>query len=152
MNFNKEAFLSAGQKAVANSTFVIQCPTGDWPGVVAKIDAEQAPTTKDPSKLYTRFIAFIEINEPQVVEKTKRSPTTVRHDFFLDTTEDGSGLDMSDGKNIGLGRLREALDLNRPGQSWSFEQFVGRPLIAHVEHESYNGEQYAKVTRVAKRQ
>jgi hypothetical protein len=42
----------------------------------------------------------------------------VRQQFIIDTTADGSGLDFGKGKNITLGRLRDALGQNQNGQPW----------------------------------
>lgn len=43
----------------------------------------------------------------------------VRQQFFLDLNPAGDGLDFGKGKNIGLGRLREALGQNQDGQPWA---------------------------------
>ena len=40
--------------------------------------------------------------------------------------EAGNGLDMGKGKNVALGRLREATDLNVPGQPFAMAMFPGR--------------------------
>jgi hypothetical protein len=43
----------------------------------------------------------------------------VRQQFIVDITADGTGLDYGKGKNITLGRLREALGQNQGGQPWA---------------------------------
>lgn len=43
----------------------------------------------------------------------------VRQQFFLDLNATGDGLDFGKGKNIGLGRLREALGQNQDGLPWA---------------------------------
>ena len=58
---------------------------------------------------------------------------TARQSVFLDVTAQG-GLDMSEYKNGSLGRLREALDLNREGQRWGFADFVGKTALIKVEN------------------
>lgn len=149
-NFDPTLFLQQSQKAVANSTFVPQCPVGDYDMVVDKVTADQFPGVKDPSKTYTKVKFALTVNDPAVQAFLKRDKVVVLHDFLLEMTEDGTGIDMAEGKNVGLGRMREATGLNVPGQEWSFGMFVGRPLKGHVEHEVYQGEAYAKVTKVAK--
>lgn len=150
MSFDPTLFLQQGQKGVANSTFVPQCPPGDYSGVIDSLKAEQFPGVKDPSKTYTKVKFGIAVQDPGVQALLKRDKIVVFHDFLLEMTEDGSGIDMGEGKNVGLGRIREATGLNTPGQEWNFGMFVGRPLKVHIEHEVYNGEAYAKATKVAK--
>ena len=45
---------------------------------------------------------------------------------LFDLNEAGNGLDMGKGKNVALGRLREATDLNVPGQPFAMAMFPGR--------------------------
>lgn len=47
--------------------------------------------------------------------------------IFLDVSPQG-GLDMTKGKNIQLGKIREALNQNIPGQPWSLPMIKGQPL------------------------
>lgn len=150
--FNKDTFLQQGQAPTANSTFVIQCPAGDQRGVVSKVDAEQFAGTKDPNKLFTKLVLHVDVTDPAVLATCKRDKVTLRHDIFLDLLEDGSGLDMSEGKNIGLGKAREALGLNIPGKPWSFADFIGRPVIVNVEHENVRGEIFARAAKLARMQ
>ena len=149
-NFDPALFLQQGQKAVANATFVPQCPPGDYQMVIDSLKAEQFPGVKDPSKTYTKVKFGLAVNDPGVQALLKRDKVVVFHDFLLEMTEDGSGIDMGEGKNVGLGRMRAAAGLNQPGIEWNFGMFVGRPVLGHVEHEMYNGESYAKCTKVTK--
>lgn len=58
----------------------------------------------------------------------------VRQSIFLDVTPAG-GLDMGPFKNGDLNRLREAIDLNRDGQRWSFQDFIGKGAKVKVVHK-----------------
>lgn len=151
MSFDPQLFLQQGQKAVANATFVPQCPPGDYPMVIDSLKAEQFSGVKDPSKTYTKIKFGFDVQDEGVKAQLKRDKVLVYHDFLLEMTEDGSGIDMGEGKNVNLGRIRAACGLNQPGVEWNFGMFVGRPVLGHVEHEIYNGEAYAKCTKVSKR-
>lgn len=72
-----------------------------------------------------------ELDDQGQKEKTGRDQLTVRQSIFLDRTESG-GLDMGKGKNISLGRLREATGLNVPGQAFRFDDLVGKPAMVKV--------------------
>lgn len=54
---------------------------------------------------------------------------------WLDVTESGA-LDMSKGKNIGLGRLREAVGQNAPGKPWSPGMLLGQVARVSISHRS----------------
>jgi hypothetical protein len=58
-----------------------------------------------------------EIKDEDLRRQLDRTPR-VRQDIWLDQDANGD-LDYSKGKNVGLGRLREALGQNQPGQAWS---------------------------------
>jgi len=52
---------------------------------------------------------------------------------WLDVTANGA-LDMSRGKNVGLGRLREAVGQNQPGKPWSPNMVLGAVATVSVSH------------------
>ena len=78
-----------------------------------------------------------------------RDKVTVRQGIMLDITDSG-GLDMGKGRNIGLGRLREAIGLNTPGQPFSFSMVAGRVAKVNVSHRIDGENIYAEVKGVAK--
>ena len=71
---------------------------------------------------------------------------------WLDLNEDGSGLDLSEGKNVSLGRLRKALDQN--SGAWNPMMMKGKgPLMVKVTQRSDKNDptiKYAEVARVSK--
>jgi hypothetical protein len=60
-----------------------------------------------------------------------RKVPPIRGGFFLDLT-DSDELDLSDGANLRLGRLREAVGLNVKGQSFNPRQLGGRMVKVKV--------------------
>ena len=86
---------------------------------------------------------------PAVKEKTGRDQNQVKQGIFLDVTESG-GLDTGNGKNVQLGKLREALGLNVPGQPFSIRQIHGRVAKVSVQHRIDGDVIYADVKAVAK--
>lgn len=147
--FNPEQFMTTNYSD-ANSTKVIPVPEGEYPAQIKKVDFRQFD--KDDNTTST----LCEVTwEPQdlsgtIKAATGREVTSVRQSLWLDLTPQGN-LDFGEGKNIGLGRLREAVGQNRPGQPWNFSSLIGgsgRVLVSH-RTDSKTGDVYAEVKKVA---
>ena len=90
------------------------------------------------------------ILDEEVKKETELERPTCRQGFFLDINDKG-GLDRGKNKNVGLGRLLEALGINK-GDKWSPEGLKGSLAVVRVEHKPNEGDPenpYANVTRVA---
>lgn len=73
------------------------------------------------------------VNDDAASEETGMAEPTVRQTLWLDTTESG-GLDFGKGKNVGLGRLRDALGQNQNGKPWAPGMLVGGVATIKVAH------------------
>lgn len=67
-------------------------------------------------------------------------------------THKAGELDFGDDRNVALGKLREALGQNNPGEAWGPKMLAGKQAIVHVEHElnKSNGRVFPAVTRCAR--
>lgn len=83
------------------------------------------------------------------IDATQRDEPTVRQSIFLDFTPEGA-LDTGKGKNIQLGKLREAVNQNQKGKAWSPGMLVGASAIINITHEVYKENLQANVKGVAK--
>lgn len=129
-------------------TKMVPCPAGETIGMIDK--SEIVPwASRDGTKSGVKAQLLWSVEDDAIKSLLGRDKVIVRQDIMLDTTEDGS-LDMGKGKNIRLGRLLEALDLNN-GEPWSFGSLVGRMAKINVSHRpSQDGQDvYAEVDRVA---
>lgn len=108
-----------------NDTKLLPIPEGEYPAVIdnIKINTWQS---KDGSQSGLRLDVEYMIDDQAAKEATGRDKLTVRQGIMLDLTEDGQNLDMGKGKNVSLGRLREACGLNVPGQPFAMTMFSGR--------------------------
>jgi len=122
--FDAEQFLDQSTDQ-SNDTVLIPVPVGEYTAVIEKVTARQWVAKDDPTKTGVTLDITWEIDSPEVRELLGREKVTVRQGIMLDLTETGN-LDMGKGRNVGLGRLREAVDLNIPGQPFSFNQLPGR--------------------------
>lgn len=136
----------------ANSTVATPVPVGEYVAFIEKVDARGWKKKDDPSNAGMALDVFWNIDDANVKALLERDKVTVKQGIMLDLTEAG-GLDMGKGKNVGLGRLREATDLNQPGQPFGFRMLEGRAAKIVVSHrvDDKNPEViYAEVKAVAK--
>jgi len=129
--FDPTAFLNA-TITESNSTETVPVPEGEYLSISEK--AEVVPwQSRDGSNSGLKLVITWEIQDEGVKELLARSKVTARQDIMLDLTETGQ-LDMGKGRNVALGRLREALDLNKPGDPFSFAMIAGRMGKIVIKH------------------
>ena len=126
----------------ANDTTYVAIPAEEYVGMVKskKFRSEKGYTILD--------LVWV-IDDAAVKELTGMKEPTVRQSIFLDVTPSG-GLDFGKGKNVKLGRLREATGLNTPGQPFSFGMLEGRPARLAIKHRIDGKDTYAEVKEVTK--
>lgn len=146
--FNPDQFLDM-QVTEANDTKLTPVPVGEYVAVIEDVKCRQWQSKQDPSKSGLTLDITWSIDDPAVKELLGRDKVTVRQGVMLDLTESG-GLDMGKGRNVGLGRLREAVGLNTPGQPFSFSMLVGRVAKVSVSHRIDGDNIYAEVKGVTK--
>jgi hypothetical protein len=137
----------------SNDTTLINPPdnmSGDGYMMIAdKVEIKQWQGKVDPSKAGFKLAIQWSIEDEAVKKFCNREKILVKQDIMLDYT-DSMALDMGKGKNIGLGKLREALDMNTPGKPYSHSMIVGRMAKGFVQHRVDGENVYAEIKRVAK--
>lgn len=146
--FNPDQFLDM-QVTESNDTKVIPVPVGEYTAIIGEVKCRQWQSKADPSKSGLALDLIWEIDDSAVKELLGRDKVTVKQGCMLDITESG-GLDMGKGRNVGLGRLREATGLNTPGQPFSFSMLNGRLGKISVSHRIDGDTIFAEVKQVAK--
>lgn len=126
----------------ANSTTYTPIPEGEFKAIVDKQAIRQA---KDSLILDITW----KIDDPVVAEATGIETPSCRQSIFLDVAENGT-IDFGKGKNINLGRLREALGQNRSGAPWSFGMLVGQIAKVKTKQRKDGENIYTDVTAVTK--
>jgi len=145
--FNPEAFLDA-QVTEANDTQLIPVPEGEFLAVIDKVEVKTWASKNDPSKAGLKLVLVWNIDDAGVKEQLNRDKVTCKQDIMLDIN-DGGTLDMSKGMNVGLGKLRQATDLNVAGQPFAFSMLGGRVAKILVKHRPDGENIYAEVKGVA---
>ena len=146
--FSPEQFLDM-QVTESNDTKTIPVPVGEYTAVAEEVKCRQWQSKKDPSMSGLALDIKWSIDDAAVKELLGRDKVTVNQGIMLELTDSG-GLDMGKGRNIGLGRLREALGLNAPGQPFSFMMVSGSVAKISVSHRIDGENIYAEVKGVAK--
>ncbi len=131
MSFDPNAFLNASFTE-ANSTETIPIPESEYPALSEKIDLRPWQST-DGTKSGISLDVTWELDSPEVKQLLGRDKVTARQQIMLDLTESGT-IDFGKGRNVTLGRLREALDLNKPGMPFRFDMIVGRAAKVLIKH------------------
>lgn len=121
----------------ANSTQLDPVPEGEYTAISQLVDKDCFSTFdyKNGEKAGTKGFALtvkFKIADPKAGEYDGRM---VSYRTTIDVTPDGNGLDFGKGKNIGLGRLREALGQNRAGVPWGPSMLGGQVAKIVVKHE-----------------
>lgn len=149
MNFDPTSFLNNTAVEGAMETKFVTCPAGEWQ---AQISDVKARSVKNKDGEETPIVDVIWMaSDHAITEATGQEQVQVRQSIFIDITPQG-GLSTGPGKNIQLGRLREALKQNDPAVSWNFNMLKGAVAKIKVEH-SPNAKDpaspYANVTAIA---
>lgn len=147
MSFDPQAFLDSSVSG-ANDTKVIPVPVGEYMGIIEKVLPRQWQS-KDGSSSGIAIDIFWLVEDANVKSYLGRETVTCKQGIMLDTTASGS-LDMSKGKNIGLGRLREAVGANDPSSNFSFSMLPGLSAKISVTHRISGEDTFAEVKGVAK--
>lgn len=150
--FDPNAFLETTIEGV-NDTVLLPPPAGEFLLLAEKIEGKTWSAKDDPSKSGLKLIVHWSIQDESVKTMMGRDKVTVKQDIMLDLVEGTNNLDMGKGRNVGLGRLRAALDLNKPGEPFTYSMIVGRMVKGTIKHrpDPKNSEiVYAEVSAVAK--
>lgn len=150
MSFDPASFLEASING-ALDTKIIPVPVGEYMGIIDKVVPRQW-TSGDGSKSGIAIDIFWMVEDQGVKEFLGRDNPSVKQGIMLDTTPAGA-LDTAKGKNVGLGRLREAVGMNNEGQAFSFGMLPGAAAkisVKHRENDKSPGDVFAEVQAVAK--
>lgn len=127
-------------------------PAGrDFIGIIGEVKSTAWQGKKDPSQSGIRIDVPIEIDitaTPDVLAIVGQEKIVLIDGIMLDTTPGGS-IDNSPGKNSKLRRYREALNMNKPGDAFSFRQMQGRQIRVKIKHELFEGDILDKIESVA---
>lgn len=116
----------------ASSTSSLPCPKGSYTAIIEKVEPRAWANAEKGTSGVSLNVTW-NIDDTTAKELTGRDKVVVFQSIFLDLNDTG-GLDLRKGKNVQIGKLREAVNLNTPGQPFNFNMLVGRPAKVQVAH------------------
>lgn len=134
------------------STEMVPVPVGEYPATVREYKVGTWQAKDGSSNGLKMFVFWVLDPNDAVKEATGRDENIVRQEMMFDLTDSGA-LDTGKGRNVRLGRIREAIDLNRPGEPFNFDMMVGRRATVSVGHRADQRDPsmlYAEVKDTAK--
>lgn len=151
--FDADAFLN---QTVAGplSTSVTPCPEGEYKAMID--DGDKWITfsggTSEKGNVWNKANILFSILDDGVKAALKREKVLVPMNCFLDLTDSGT-MDTSEGKNISIGKLRDAAG-QMQDSSWMMGKLKGAgPFMVKVSQRADQKDptiKYAEVTRIAK--
>lgn len=128
-------------------------PDGLYVGMIKEIKA-RTWQAKDPDAKNKAGIAWditVDVQIPvSFQESLKLPPTLGMVDGVMVDTNDAGFIDFTPGKNRRLRMWREALDMNKPGDTFSGRKMLGQPVLVKVRHEDYQGDIMDRLDRPVK--
>jgi hypothetical protein len=145
--FDPSNFLNA-TFTEANATQSEPVPIGEYNAVIEKVEAATWQS-KDGTSSGLKLNVFWNVDDAGVKAALGRDKVVVKQDIMLDMNEQG-GLDMGKGRNVTLGRLRDATGLNVNGQPFSPTMLTGKVAKISVSQRPVGDAIYNDVKGVAR--
>lgn len=135
MTLDPNAFLSMTVDG-ANSTQLELIEEGDYTAQIISVEARKIDF-RSGERAGTSGVGIDiiwEVTDEEVRKKLGYTPKP-RQSMILDLTS-SNGLDMAKGKNVALGRLREAVGQNKDGQAWGPSMLKGCVATISIKHRT----------------
>ena len=133
-------------------------PDGLYTAIISDVQMKTGTIEKGDraGQPWLAAVVSIDVEVPQQVQdglgiKLDKGSIRLSEYAMLDLTPDGKGLDNGVGKNRRQRQYREALDMNKPGDVWSWRKAVGQVIKIKLTHEMYNGEPQEKIGALFRR-
>jgi hypothetical protein len=130
-------------------------PVGDYVAVIGSPTTRTWVSPKDPTKSGVAVDLPLTIEVPAETQSAlglTQATISSKDGIMLDLTPSG-GIDSTPGKNGKLRRYRDALDMNKPGDKFSFRQMEGKVLKVKIGHREYpegSGDLFEEVVGIAR--
>ncbi len=124
-------------------------PVGDYVALIEKIDAKSW-SKEGKSGVFLEVALNLQIPpDTQALLKITESSLKSKDSIFLDINSQGN-LDTSPDKNKKLGMYRNAVDMNKVGDTFSPEAMLGRTILVKIAHRVTDIGIFENVAGVAK--
>jgi hypothetical protein len=132
-------------------------PDGAYLAMIGKVEMNSGTIGKGDriGQPWLSAIVPLSLEVPQQVQdklgvKLDKGTITLTDRPMLDLTPQNT-LDNSPGRNRRQRQYRDALDLNKPGDVFSWRKCEGQVVLVKLEHEMYLGEVQERIGAILKR-
>lgn len=132
-------------------------PDGLYIGIIGEVKMDSGTIGKGDrlGQPWLSAICPIALEVPQEVQdkmglKLEKGTITLTDRAMIDLTPQNT-IDNSVGRNRRQRQYRDALDLNKPGDVWSWRKAQGQAVLVKLEHELYQGEIQERIAAVLRR-
>lgn len=156
--FDPNAFLNATQTEVNERRALLpdfnpESPDGLYLAQIGEVKTDSGIIEKgdNSGKPWVAILLPLKVDVPKQLQDSLKLPAqlTFTDRAFLDLTAEG-GIDNAPGKNRAQKSYRDALDLNKPGEPFSWLMTQGRLLKVKLVWDEYKGNLSEKVQGVFK--
>jgi hypothetical protein len=114
-----------------SSTSLIPIPAGEYNAQIEDYKFTQGTSKKSGDTFTSMNITYRLLDDNgEIAQRIGREPK-IQQSYFIETTPQG-GFDFAKGKNVWLGKIREAVGMNIPGQTFTFALLKGQVLRVNV--------------------
>lgn len=148
--FDPTAYLDATLEAPTEKRPPL--PVGDYTAVIGEVTARAWQGKKDPSKSGIAWDVPLTLEIPADIQASLGLSTAtlqLTDSVMLDLT-DGGLIDNGPGRNRRLRMYREAVDLNKAGDTFSARLMQGKVVKVKLSHEEWEGNIQERVAGVVK--
>lgn len=117
-----------------SSSSLLPIPAGEYNAIIEDYKFNQGVSKKNNENYVSMLITYSIIDDTGELARAIARPPKVSHTYFVDTNASGA-FDFGQGKNVWLGKIRNAVGMNAPGQSFSFSMLKGQALRIVVSTE-----------------
>lgn len=139
MMFNEQDFLN-GTIDGALDTKRIPIPQGEYTALIKDVKPRvNVQGKKDPTKSYNFLdysLSVVLTPEAQAIMETVEVEAKRNHSIIIELDETGTRLASGKGKNVDLGRFREAIGQNEDGKPWNPRMPVGKMVKVLITHRT----------------
>jgi len=127
-------------------------PVGEYVATITEVTARAWQSKKDSAKSGIAWDIQLEVSVPEEIRTLLNieNPTLKMKDSVMIDLTDNGMIDNGPGKNRRLRIYRDAVDMNKPGDSFSARRMAGCIIKVKVDHELYEGNIMEKISGVAK--
>jgi hypothetical protein len=127
-------------------------PIGDYTAVIGEVKARAWQGKTDPTRSGIAWDVPLTVEVPPEIQTElglTQATITLTDGIMLDLTDNGT-IDNGPGRNRRLRMYRDAVDMNKPGDSFSARLMTGKVIKVKISHDVWEDQPVERVAGVTK--